>query len=85
MSEPGDFAGLLALLGRGKVEFILVGGIAATVHGSAHVTYDLDVVYWRTPENIGRLVTGLASVQPYRSVRLEACPPTSTRPPWRAG
>jgi hypothetical protein len=49
-----DFEGLLAGLVNGGVEFIVNGGMAATAHGSAHVTVDLDVVYDRTPENMAR-------------------------------
>ncbi len=60
-----DFAGLLrALVGSG-VEFILVGGAAATAHGSARLTQDLDVVYSRKSENLHRLVHALAPYSPY--------------------
>ena len=40
-----DFSALLRLLVKNEVEFIIVGGAAATAHGSARLTYDLDVVY----------------------------------------
>jgi hypothetical protein len=50
-----DFERLLAALVSGGVEFIIIGGMAATAHGSAHVTVDLDIVYRRTPENMSRL------------------------------
>jgi hypothetical protein len=50
-----DFPGLLSVLCRGNVDFIVVGGVAATVHGSARLTQDLDVVYSRDPENLRRL------------------------------
>ncbi len=33
-------------------------------HGSAHVTFDLDVCYERSKENIGRLVQALAPLNP---------------------
>jgi predicted nucleotidyltransferase len=56
---------------RGGVEFILVGGAAATVHGSARVTRDVDLVYRRTAENIGRLVAALSPTAPY----LRGAPP----------
>lgn len=69
MSE--GFGGLLSTLADGGVEFILVGGLAATVHGSARATYDVDVVYARSRENIERLVRALASHQPY----LRGAPP----------
>jgi hypothetical protein len=60
-----DFAGLIRTLADARVDFILVGGVAATVHGSARLTRDVDVVYARTPENLRRLVEGLAAYAPY--------------------
>lgn len=45
-----DFNALLRLLTDNQVEFIIVGGAAATAHGSARLTLDLDVVYERTRE-----------------------------------
>ena len=55
-----DFGRLLAVLTGAGVEFIIIGGFAATAHGSAHVTVDLDVVYNRTAENMSRLAAALA-------------------------
>lgn len=66
-----DFNALLRLLVENKVEFIIVGGAAATAHGSARLTLDLDVVYRRTPENIARVVDALKTIQPY----LRGAPP----------
>lgn len=66
-----DFARLLAALDEADVEFIVIGGFAATAHGSAHVTVDLDVVYARSPENISRLSCGLEPFEPY----LRGAPP----------
>jgi len=60
-----DFRGLLTALAREGVEFIIVGGAAATAHGSARLTLDLDVVYGRTRENLSRLVRSLGLVKPY--------------------
>lgn len=45
--------------------FVIVGGIAATIHGSARLTNDLDVVYERSPANIDRLARALAPYEPY--------------------
>lgn len=44
----------LALQGlhRAGVEFIIVGGVAATIHGSARLTQDLDVVYGARPKTL---------------------------------
>jgi len=66
-----DFKALLRALADGGVEFILVGGVAATVHGSSRLTVDVDAVYRRTRENIDRLVLALTSYRPY----LRGAPP----------
>ncbi len=66
-----DFQGLLEALARAGVEFILVGGAAATAHGAARLTQDVDVVYRRSPENIRRLADALRGLNPY----LRGAPP----------
>jgi hypothetical protein len=66
-----DFRGLIRTLSQAGVEFIVVGGAAATGHGSARLTTDLDVVYRRTAENISQLVSALAPLNPY----LRGAPP----------
>ena len=58
-----DFRGLLETLGRGRVDFIVIGGVAAVVHGSARATFDLDVVYSRAPANLQRLVDALTPLK----------------------
>jgi predicted nucleotidyltransferase len=60
-----DFARLLRVLAGSGTEFVLIGGIAAAVHGAARATYDVDIVYSRTPENVTRLVSALAPLEPY--------------------
>ena len=71
MNGPTDFIGLLDRLLAGGVEFILVGGVAGNVHGSARATYDIDVVYRRSPDNLVRLVETVAPLRPY----LRGAPP----------
>jgi hypothetical protein len=66
-----DFERLLTVLTQAGVEFIVIGGFAATAHGSAHITVDLDVVYGRTAANIDHLVRALEPLQPY----LRGAPP----------
>jgi len=66
-----DFRRLLQELVDAGVEFIVIGGVAATAHGSAHVTTDLDIVYRRTPENGALLADALSVLQPY----LRGAPP----------
>jgi hypothetical protein len=60
-----DFRTLIAVLTEASAEFIIIGGAAATAHGSARLTEDLDIVYRRTIENLSRLAAALAPYQPY--------------------
>jgi hypothetical protein len=60
-----QFKTLLGALAASNVEFVIIGGLAATLHGSARVTYDLDIVYHRTPENLTKIVAALSPYQPY--------------------
>jgi hypothetical protein len=60
-----DFEALLAALDDGDVSFIIVGGLAATIHGSSRLTQDVDIVYGRSDDNIERLVGALAPYDPY--------------------
>jgi predicted nucleotidyltransferase len=71
MPAQTDFAKAVQVLHAGGVEFIIVGGVAAILNGLGYTTYDLDVVYARTRENIRRLVVALAGHQPY----LRGAPP----------
>ena len=66
-----DFRELLRLLTGNEIEFIIVGGAAATAHGSARLTFDLDIVYKRSRDNISRLVNALNPLSPY----LRGAPP----------
>jgi hypothetical protein len=66
-----DLEPLLIELSRGEVEFIIVGGVAATILGSSRLTQDLDIVYARSPENLARLAAALAPHRPY----LRGAPP----------
>ena len=64
-------ARLLSVLHDGGVDFILVGGVAARVHGSVRFTQDLDVSYSRTDANLDRVVAALRPFDPY----LRGAPP----------
>jgi hypothetical protein len=66
-----DFPALQRTLAEAAVRFIIVGGAAATAHGSARLTQDLDLVYERSPENLRRLVAALGPHEPY----LRGAPP----------
>jgi hypothetical protein len=60
-----DPAAILSPLLEQQVELVLIGGLAMRIHGSAHVTDDLDICYRRTATNIARLAAALAPLHPY--------------------
>ncbi len=61
MTEPAPFEPLLALraLHDGGVEFVLIGGVAARLHGSPSLTRDVDICYARDIGNLERLAAVL--------------------------
>lgn len=54
----------LRLLIQHQVEFVIVGGVAISAHGSSYLTYDLDVAYARTRDNLKRLASALRPYHP---------------------
>ncbi len=62
---------LLAALHQNRVEFVVIGGVAAVAQGSAYTTVDLDICYERSTQNCERLAGALIPFQPY----LRGAPP----------
>jgi predicted nucleotidyltransferase len=60
--EPAELAELLELLLDASVEFILVGGGAAVIHGAPVTTQDIDIVHSRRAENVERLLQVLSGL-----------------------
>ncbi len=54
-----NFQRILKTLAVHGVEFIIVGGVGAVLQGAPIVTFDLDIVHDRTPENLTRLLAAL--------------------------
>lgn len=54
---------MLATLNEAGVRFILVGGMAAILHGDVGVTVDLDVVPEHEPGNLDRLARALRTLE----------------------
>lgn len=59
-----DFEKTLHRLVNHKVEFVIIGGLAATVHGSSYMTHDLDICYARDQANLERLAKSVAPLHP---------------------
>jgi hypothetical protein len=62
VTEPrfDPLAALRALSDAG-VDFVVIGGFAARLHGSPTLTVDLDVCYRREPENLERIAAVLVA------------------------
>ena len=61
-SSANKFLDLLRVLRRCEVDFVIVGGVAGVLAGAPLVTFDLDVVFERTPSNISRLLEALREI-----------------------
>lgn len=60
MAEPiFDPEAILATLERHDVRYVLIGGLAATLHGSPHVTTDVDITPSTDAKNLARLADAL--------------------------
>ena len=61
MAEASPFRPerILAALERHGVEYVLIGGLAATLHGAAHLTTDVDITPKEDPDNLARLSDAL--------------------------
>lgn len=60
-----------AVLAEHGVEFIIVGGQAEALMGSPRVTYDVDLCYRRTHDNLERLAAALGTLR----LTLRGAPP----------
>jgi hypothetical protein len=59
-----DVQKLLNAFHHEEVEYVIIGGLAAVLQGSAYVTADFDLCYSRKKENLEKLVRALAPFQP---------------------
>ena len=55
---------IVSLVGAG-IRFVVIGGVAATIQGSARLTNDIDLCYDTSPRNVHALVRLLREWHPY--------------------
>lgn len=60
----GNLNNLLKRLLQSQIDFVLIGGYAAVVHGSSQVTQDIDICAVMTGENLARLREALKELDP---------------------
>jgi len=63
--KEADLEALLQALVDAGVEFVVVGGAAAVLHGAPTTTQDLDILYRRTPANVERLASLLVRLDAF--------------------
>jgi hypothetical protein len=51
--------GVFASFQKHEVEYVVIGGIAAVLHGVPRATFDLDILIRATPDNTQRLLAAL--------------------------
>ena len=61
-SQSYDPIPSMVALADAHVDFVVIGGVAAQVHGSAQLTFDLDVAYVRSESDLTELVGVLRSL-----------------------
>ena len=54
---------ILEVLERYRVRYVLIGGFAATIHGSPYVTTDIDITPAAGPENLAQLSAALDELE----------------------
>lgn len=54
-----QFRGVFSSLHDHKVKYLVIGGIAAILHGVPRTTFDLDILIEATPENAQKLLDAL--------------------------
>jgi hypothetical protein len=57
-----DPARIIEQLNHAGVEYVVIGGVAATLHGCPEQTYDLDILYRDSIENRRRLLKALSAI-----------------------
>ena len=70
--EGFDPRAMLLVLVEHDVEFVLIGGLAATLYGSPHVTTHVDISPASSPANLDRLSAALVVLQ--ARIRVEGVP-----------
>jgi predicted nucleotidyltransferase len=64
LSDESDLERIARILLRHQVEFLVIGGQAEILMGSPRVTYDTDLCYRRSKQNLERLAAALGELQP---------------------
>jgi hypothetical protein len=64
VDQPQQLLKIIEALNTCQVRYVIIGGIAMRLHGSAHITDDVDVCYGRDASNLQALADALAPYHP---------------------
>jgi hypothetical protein len=70
------FQELIKRLRENEVEYFVIGGVAAALHGSPVATYDLDICAPMSEENLTRILRVIRDVHPRHRMRPDKLPVT---------
>jgi predicted nucleotidyltransferase len=59
-----DIKKAITTLADNNVEFVLIGGVALSLHSAAYITYDIDICFLRDRSNLDKLTEALRPFNP---------------------
>jgi len=71
-----DFLEIFGVLCEHEVDFIVVGGLCAVLHGAPINTSDVDIVHSRRPANLDRLLAALTALDAHYRLLPKKIAPT---------
>ncbi len=74
--SAGSFGRILEVLGKHRVDYVVVGGVAAVLHGAPVTTFDLDALFRVESQNADRLLAALNELNARARGHAQALRPT---------
>jgi len=59
-----DVEKAIVAMASNHVDFVVVGGVALSIHSAAYITYDIDFAYSRNRDNLAKIAAALAPFSP---------------------
>jgi len=59
-----DIEKAIVAMASNDVDFVVIGGVALSVHATAYIMFDIDFAYSRNKENLAKIAKTLAPYSP---------------------
>ena len=59
-----DIEKAIVAMASNGADFVIIGGVALSIHAAAYITFDIDFAYSRSKDNLERIVKALAPYKP---------------------